>query len=139
MGTRPPHPTARAGLHLSSHTRPQLHSSSCPLRLCPKPCTFLRAKPGNASCSKRLSNPVPTLPYHPIPTAHAPRVSLVLQKEGQGEERRAVEQEGTRWSTIPIREEKEPEKSNGNVWAGSEGHICSGVLGKSLSDGRLVQ
>lgn len=81
--------------------------SSCPLRLCPKPCTFLRAKPGNVSFSKRdtLSNPALSLPYHPLPTAYALRVSLVVQK-GQGEERRAVEQEGTRWSTIPSERKK---------------------------------
>lgn len=100
----PPNSPCRASSELPYP--PQLHSSSCPLRLCPKPCIFLRAKPGNASCSKRLSNPVRTLPYHPIPTAYTSRVSLVVQKEGQGEERRAVEQEGTRWSIIPSERKK---------------------------------
>lgn len=34
----------------------------------------------------------------------------------------------------PSERRRDPEKSHGNVWAGSEGHVCSSILGKLLSD-----
>lgn len=61
--THTPHPTAYAGLHLSSHTHPQPHSLSWPLRLCPKPSLGMPPpQEGCTICASSISSPtIPSL------------------------------------------------------------------------------